>query len=1427
MDVVSLQIYKVDGASGDTRYVAEKWEFHDEMMGARYVMLQATSHIPIDWHIGDYIVYRGQRYYLNNVPTVTQNARPGESGDSFVYENVRFDDDQGKMYDCMVLDITPTTGEYVASKGTNYTGSSVFTIYCAETTVQMQDSGGNWHNVTLSPVAYVGGLIQSNLNRLYPSDGWRVDVNPSLSGLDDKVLSFNQWYVPQVLAEIHNQWDVDYICIGRTIKIGYTLNNITGDENASYMFGYGEGYAQRGDDGKSLFRIKRTVNSSQRVITRLRAMGSTRNMPYRYYNKAYELPQSMFVQNLQLPDTFLPMTGTVAKKRDADPQNKTAGNANRDSVYGLDADNLPILRHVLGDTNDAYIDKRDDAASCPEGIREGSAFWDGSNSDLEEIYPTIKSGTYRDLRAANIPDMDGRVPSQGSPTSAYPNYGNDERIDVLLGVDNRTNVGDGVMAETDVHGQLQVVKTVRVAQKTLTWSTSGQSDFMNVSGGSSIAKEQKQDTLYTINGVSKGAYQTEPVTQNVKLFVKYAPSTTASAKVRYRFRIFATDVETGTTSMVAEHISPIQTLQSSGGFTSYELPSIPNVDSATYGERDRTLNIESVSDISVIFALEIADSASVANGTFVYYIDSDQQSVIPEYVWEPQDVADTFMNTPFSIYIKDIGIDLSNISTTGEDAIIHFNTGACGGMDFKWNPNTATPITVGNKKGWKIDITERFTDDTLHVYYPNSLNPLSADDQFVLLNIEFPDAYIRIAELRLLDAATKYLADNSEPKFIYEPEISDIYIKQNMDFCESAGHTEQSIYWNLYAGYKFSMRGIPDTEEQVLPVVDNVTIKSVTIREGEQDIPKVEIVLNNEVEQSTLQKLTVTVDRIYNGIFGRGSGGGSSVSYATLMSLLNSEGKKLFLSKKTNDTANGKITFKEGLEAEKESTMNGIVNQGELVQRGNVIVGDAENHNQPNPIAKSGNFSSGTVGWYLDNLGNMELESLTVRSFLQVTELLINRLQAQEGDTMFSDNDQITDVTTVTNNGATSYILTLKEKWDGYFTAQQEGNIVKGIINTLAAKQMGVSDYSASSTGQGEDDGGNLYYTSWMRITDVFDETTNGKTSRKLRVVLYGDNEVPSQKNFPPCVNMTIARWGCALDPNESGISAGEKLSREKRQRLFFISTSDGRIMKLRGVNKPILEQWNYGTTLGTIPEFMWAWQEVAEKALPTRDYLYAQGIIYQSLIHVNPQGEPIGVYVDKGVWQDNTPYLNYGWNEETGQWETHDVWWLGCKWRCLQSQPVTIGGQTTYYQPKWNSQYWQLVEGNDNLSLELISSNGNSFRVGYVDTIISAHLFYGSIEITDDIEYLYWSWTRHTENSVDGQGNPVYTPADVSWNNAHTGTAIYNPSGSTHGDPTRLHLTNNDMPQAWSRTNRAIFTITAIVDDGRNQTIVRNQVIA
>lgn len=548
--------------------------------------------------------------------------------------------------------------------------------------------------------------------------------------------------------------------------------------------------------------------------------------------------------------------------------------------------------------------------------------------------------------------------------------------------------------------------------------------------------------------------------------------------------------------------------------------------------------------------------------------------------------------------------------------------------------------------------------------------------------------------------------------------------------------------------------------------------------------------------------------------------GNAFLALLDYMGDVNLDGK--YLSKEHADTALGLITFAAGLTSEALATfVQGLVSQDVISAQQGVTFGT---------------FVQGLydgTGGRIDGRGNGELESLRVRSFLEVVELIINRLQAQEGDTLFTDNDQIEDLESVIDDtdGSVSYILTLKEKWEGYITGQQYGNVIKGIINTLAAKYAGVSDFSATSV---ESDGENKYYTSWMRVIGTHN-TSGSLGVNQIQVVLYGDDATPAGRNFPPCKLMTIARWGCVdySDPTSPDYEA-VKASIIRRQRLFMISATDGRVTKHTGVDAPILRSGNYGVTIGELPEFVKAHPKVREILNIVgehTDWLYAQGVVVGNFVKIDAAGLPMNNIFDCGEWVDGStermivinpgtenettvsvPSIGHGiylyneYNQEHMQWETHEVIHKGMKWRCLQHQPVVTNGVATYYEPKWNSPYWIMVEGISNLTMEFASSRGFAFRRGDVDTVITPHVFYGGIDITGDLGNEYFRWTRESESGK--------TAADESWDAQHQGHKT-------------LHLTNNDMPQSWSREDKAIFTCICTVNDGKSDRIVENQIIS
>lgn len=342
----------------------------------------------------------------------------------------------------------------------------------------------------------------------------------------------------------------------------------------------------------------------------------------------------------------------------------------------------------------------------------------------------------------------------------------------------------------------------------------------------------------------------------------------------------------------------------------------------------------------------------------------------------------------------------------------------------------------------------------------------------------------------------------------------------------------------------------------------------------------------------------------------------------------------------------------------------------------------------------------------IDELGNAEFESVRVRSYFECMELIINRLSAIEGDQILTEADTIESVDDLGDN---CYGLHLRSKWEGYFTAQYPNNVLKGIINTLA-------------TGSG------VYYTSWMRVNSV--NTANNY----IEVTLYPDSEVPAGTNYPPCEMMKIARWGNQTDT--------------KRQSCIYLSSTEGRIVRLTGVTKPIIDATNYGATFGTLPEFLLT---MDLPIIEGQDYVYARGLIVQDIIRIDYQGQPVCEIVDRGQWSADADYYCKALNPTTGQYEISDVWYMGCKYRCTKTGTKTA--------PAWNNTDWAMIEGNPEFTVEFADTDYifDPDRFALTLTII-AKLY--NIDITDDILDADVQWTRYSE---DANGNERVA-SDTAW---------------------------------------------------------------
>lgn len=374
--------------------------------------------------------------------------------------------------------------------------------------------------------------------------------------------------------------------------------------------------------------------------------------------------------------------------------------------------------------------------------------------------------------------------------------------------------------------------------------------------------------------------------------------------------------------------------------------------------------------------------------------------------------------------------------------------------------------------------------------------------------------------------------------------------------------------------------------------------------------------------------------------------------------------------------------------------------------------------------------------------GRAQVERLEVRGSLSVLDLIINQIQGMESDYSFTE---IGKIESVEDLGENTYRLSIEKRTDFDFMKFQENDVCFSIINTLLT-------------------GGSEYYTSWMRIL-----ATNAQEN-SITVVLYPDSEVPGGTNYPPLAGYNVTRRGNSTLPEAGGFNG--------RAQSWMISSREGRIMFLSNVYKPILEDYNYSISIGRFP------RTKALEKLPISENetgVMAQTVIAEKFYQLDHNGDVVPNKVDRGIWspetaQSGAPYrfvqheLAKPSGSEYTLLEQHTVYHLGCKWGCLKDK--------TTDEPKWNSPSWGLLEGDSRYSLQLSLSGGEAFVIGGVDEVISGRVFYGTIDITDDVmadDATEVEWFR---NSGNVPADNLWTPEYVDGNRL----AIHIDNGNQHG---------------------------------------------
>jgi hypothetical protein len=241
-------------------------EYSDSWMGECFVTINFKHEVPINFQIGDYIVYRGERFELNYEPGKDKQARPDTYGEGFVYDSVKFNALQDELSRAEFLDVVLNDNEL------HYTALPKFPFYVQtlddlldriQANLDEQIGKGLWKIYSRNMERSVQrGALKSEWMLVYGKETNDNVIESMSITIDSKKC----W---DALALVNEKWDVNFIVRGRNIYVG------TAGVQAGHMFKYGL--------GEGLYEIVQNADSEQSIITRLRAYGSEKNLPSHYY----------------------------------------------------------------------------------------------------------------------------------------------------------------------------------------------------------------------------------------------------------------------------------------------------------------------------------------------------------------------------------------------------------------------------------------------------------------------------------------------------------------------------------------------------------------------------------------------------------------------------------------------------------------------------------------------------------------------------------------------------------------------------------------------------------------------------------------------------------------------------------------------------------------------------------------------------------------------------------------------------------------------------------------------------------------------------------------------------------------------------------------------------------------------------------------
>lgn len=339
---------------------------------------------------------------------------------------------------------------------------------------------------------------------------------------------------------------------------------------------------------------------------------------------------------------------------------------------------------------------------------------------------------------------------------------------------------------------------------------------------------------------------------------------------------------------------------------------------------------------------------------------------------------------PFTIYyVKDTSLtfDPNSYEIGGLVKQMTFQSGELNGRDFEVNYDT-------KMREFEIITQWPYDDDT---QLPGGLLIPKVGDEYILWNIRMPKEYYTLAEQEFAEVVDEYLREHDQDRYVY---------KGRTDYVEVVRRRLA-----LDVGRRVRLES-----DEYFPGMGYRTSRITSISQNVQYPSEVDIEVSDVLGKGVFEKIDKELGEVRH--YAKTASAGlpdivrswenTPASDFNLFSAKRS--RKEFLNKRENDTAQGLITFEQGLRL--GGFKSGIVG-GEIDAAGNaellsVVV---------RSLLRSPSFVDGLLGsgWQLemdaDGISHLAVDRLTVRQTMRVLELLVEKVRSVGGELVVSAAD--------------------------------------------------------------------------------------------------------------------------------------------------------------------------------------------------------------------------------------------------------------------------------------------------------------------------------------------------------------------------------------------------------------------------------------